>query len=305
MDFSLNSSVVLAAIVALWLVWVAPYALRRGAVSLAASTNVPLIDSAAAEDNGPQGSIMNMSTTSADNASPTTGGDQRKSAETLAAKPLRIRYGRLAVAIAGIAGLLTFLAVVVPAAAGALPALLPTAALAAMVLCLAGLRTLAVRDRRRRLKAAFDDAMTAGPARSAAPQAGPLPETTLFNGEAQESEATTVGNNDAGASAAPPLTAAELRSAALVVAAEVGDVPGAAGSPWQPVEVPKPTYIEAPKAERPAPAPLELPEAPKAQVKTAIKDAATPPLVEKTQVDKAPATAPRINLDDVLQRRRA
>ncbi|WP_028280922.1 hypothetical protein [Arthrobacter sp. H5] len=305
MDFSLNSSVVLAAIVGLWLVWVAPYALRRhGSVSPAASTTVPLIDSAAAEDNGPQGSIMNMSTTSADSASPTTGGDQRESVETPSAKPLRIRYVRLAVAIAGLAGLVTFLAVVVPAAAGALPALLPTAALAAAVLSVSVLRTLAVRDRRRRLKAAFDDAMTGGQARTTAPQAGPPPETTLFNGEAQEDHVTTAGNNDAGTPTAPPLTAAELRSAALAVAAEAGDVPGAAGAPWQPVEVPKPTYIEAPKAERQAPAPLELPEVPKAQVRTAIKDAATPPPVEKTQAETAPNTA-RINLDDVLQRRRA
>ncbi|WCI08513.1 hypothetical protein PJ267_20095 [Arthrobacter sp. OVS8] len=37
------------------------------------------------------------------------------------------------------------------------------------------------------------------------------------------------------------------------------------------MEVPKPTYVEAPKAERAAPEPLDLPEAPKAVGKPSLK----------------------------------
>ena len=69
-----------------------------------------------------------------------------------------------------------------------------------------------------------------------------------------------------------PLTAVELREAALAVALAAGDnsarqsAAGAAGmvpeTSWEPVEVPKPTYVEAAKADRPLPSPsicLRLP----------------------------------------------
>jgi hypothetical protein len=78
---------------------------------------------------------------------------------------------------------------------------------------------------------------------------------------------------------------------------------------WAPVEVPRPTYVDAAKAERQAPAPLDLPEAPKPTSRTPIKasEAAARIAANDTVGDAAeaaPATG-RINLDDVLQRRRA
>ena len=85
-----------------------------------------------------------------------------------------------------------------------------------------------------------------------------------------------------------------------------------AGSSWEPVEVPKPTYVEAPKAERAAPMPLDLPEAPKAVGKPSLKQASARPAAsdpqtaedsETKQLSKAQSALS--NLDDVLQRRRA
>lgn len=96
------------------------------------------------------------------------------------------------------------------------------------------------------------------------------PAVVLFDGAA--------GAEIAPAKPAKPLTATELRNAALAVAAKgaadarvattetLGEV-----QPWQPVQVPKPSYVAAARAERPAPAPLQLPEAPRPTGKTSIK----------------------------------
>ena len=84
-----------------------------------------------------------------------------------------------------------------------------------------------------------------------------------------------------------------------------------AGSSWEPVEVPKPTYVEAPKAERPAPEPLDLPEAPKPVGKPILKLPPPPPppprIPHSTRLwhPLQGIQCTLSNLDDVLQRRRA
>jgi hypothetical protein len=129
------------------------------------------------------------------------------------------------------------------------------------------------------------------------PQAEPVrTETRLFDAEADRPKVK-------------PLTAMELREAALAVAVAAGDTSAVPAAPttWEPVEVPKPVYVEAAKAERPAPEPLELPEAPKATGKPSLKQgaAAVPaaPAPDAPQLSKAQTALS--NLDDVLQRRRA
>ena len=89
-----------------------------------------------------------------------------------------------------------------------------------------------------------------------------------------------------------------------------GPTAARAESSWEPVEVPKPTYVEAPKAERAAPEPLDLPEAPKAVGKPSLKQgpAAAPPVASAEAAPAKPLTKAQSalsNLDDVLQRRRA
>ncbi|NUU30451.1 hypothetical protein HNO80_02440 [Arthrobacter sp. C9C5] len=238
-------------------------------------------------------------------------GDRKPSAPAF-----RIRYGRLVLAVLGLLSLLTG---VVSAAlrlfgvgSGWLPAATLLGAVAAVVL----LRRLAVRDRRRKVNAAFRSALgaPAGRASEETPAqsdvvreaAVPAKESPLFDAEAGAEKPQ----------AAPtPLTADELRQAALAEAAasgdtsvrRVGDPSSAEGSSWEPVEVPKPTYVEAPKAERPAPEPLDLPEAPKAVGKPSLKQATVrqPEAAAAESKAMGKGQSALSNLDDVLQRRRA
>ncbi|BBE23488.1 hypothetical protein MN0502_23710 [Arthrobacter sp. MN05-02] len=178
--------------------------------------------------------------------------------------------GRIAVAAVGLVALVATLVTSVLALFGAVSLLLPLACIAVVAMAVAALRLLAVRGRQARVNRAFAHAMA--PVREVAPErsaamlpapAAPRRPTTLF--DAQET-------------ATRPLTAMELRTAALAVAhgSSVVDVrdaapttatdavlPPAGTTAWAPVEVPRPTYVDAAKAERQAPAPLDLPEAPK------------------------------------------
>lgn len=225
------------------------------------------------------------------------------------APSLRIHWDRLSIALVGAVALTAALVTSVLAVVGLVSSILPVAALLVAIASVVVLRTLAVRGRRRSAERV--------PVASQEPAAGATPErhtvqrpTTLFNAEdpGNRSAAEKNTNNDDGADTAVDapvqFTAAELRAAALAVAAESGDNPAVTGTPWQPVQVPKPTYIEAPKAEREDPAPLDLPEAPKPQAKTPIKNGAVAPKTAAAPQAEAPAT-PKMNLDDILQRRRA
>lgn len=234
-----------------------------------------------------------------------------KDAATAPAGRLRIRYGRTALALAGLLCLVTAVVSGVMLAFGLGSPALPIACLALTFLSVVVLRRLAVRDRRRRVNTAFRNAMAApaGSVRTpgdvpskpaAAPAPAARPDRPLFDAEA-------------GQPSVKLLTAVELREAALAVALAAGDTsapvqPAApAGTPWEPVEVPKPVYVEAAKAERPEPEPLALPEAPKAVGKPSLKQGAAPAqapgAAEARQLTKAQSALS--NLDDVLQRRRA
>ncbi|POH74067.1 hypothetical protein [Arthrobacter glacialis] len=248
-------------------------------------------------------------------------------------KPLKIRWGRTLVAclglmallVAGISGALSMLSVTTSG--------LTWASLAVFGLVIAGLRTLAVRDQniRRAARVAASDAARATSAQASTP-APELRETTLFDGAE-------------GAPPAPvqkPLTAEELRAAALRVAAKgTADAKLAHTQTlaegelevetWEPVEVPVPGYVTAARAASKA-EPLAIPIAPKS-AGTSIKAdqagvgvagdhegvAAVPdvpgrgaPVVVAPAVVAPSAIAPSErgsyalnNLDDVLQRRRA
>lgn len=215
---------------------------------------------------------------------------------------LRIHWDRVGIALFGAVALAAAVVTSVLAVVGLVGSVIPVIALVLAIASIAALRTLALRDHRAaaspRSRPATNEAAGSAPSEKPVVQRP----TALFNAEEDDDTAgrTAQAKDDAPAPvAAPaPFTAAELRAAALEVAAEAGDNADGAGSPWQPVDVPKPTYVEAPKAERVEPAPLDLPETPKPQTKTPIKNGAVAPKIETT-------SAPRMNLDDILQRRRA
>ncbi|QDY91777.1 hypothetical protein E7Y32_09740 [Arthrobacter sp. UKPF54-2] len=230
------------------------------------------------------------------------------------APAFRIRYGRLLLALAGLLSLLTGVVSAALRLFGLGSGWLPVSTLLGAVLAVVVLRRLAVRDRRRKLNAAFRSAMgtpahgaAAPPDRAASASATvPAKESALFDAEAGAA---------APKPAPKPLTADELRQAALAEAAASGDPsvrrvadPAAAdGSSWEPVEVPKPTYVEAPKAERAAPQPLDLPAAPKAIGKPSLKQATVrqPETAAPEAKPLGKGQSALSNLDDVLQRRRA
>lgn len=254
------------------------------------------------------------SMTSTQRPSPAPAPVEHDAGRTPAAPAFRIRYGRLSVALVGLASLLTGVVAAGLRLFGIGSGWLPAVALFVGVAAVVLLRRLAVRDRRRKVNAAFRSAMGA-PAGSSAAEAArpdahrpeaPAKESPLFDAEA---------GAPAPQPAPKPLTAEELRQAAMAEAAasgdtsvrRVGDPSTAEGASWEPVQVPKPTYVEAPKAERAAPEPLDLPEAPKAVGKPSLKQGTVrqpeAPAAEPKQLGKGQSALS--NLDDVLQRRRA
>jgi len=299
--------VILVVAVVLWIVWVAPYVLRNRWHQAQAAVEY-FADVPAVESSDPRaGTVMNIT------ASQEKAMDIRKSSTTAAETTgsvttgaFRIRYGRTAIALAGLAALLTAFVSGVLLLFGLGTAWLPVAGLFSTVFAVVLLRFLAVRDRKAKMNAAFRAAMSAPVRRQPvstpaveAPQPEPQPESRLFDAEAHQPKPK-------------PLTAMELREAALAVAVAAGDTSAAAvakpaDTTWEPVDVPKPVYVEAAKAARPAPKPLELPEAPKAVGKPSLKQGTPAPAPAATATAKplTKAQSALSNLDDVLQRRRA
>jgi hypothetical protein len=269
---------------------------------------------------------------------PTTTAKEHPITAKPAVKPaaLTIHYGRTALALVAVLALLTAAVTGVLKLAGVVHALVPLTAALVFVASLVLLRTLAVRARTAKVEAAFRAAMgTAGPRTSfraasggstggtttaagtrarPAPSAAPagLRTVTVFDADSGAAAGgagparTAAGTTAPATRPATPLTAVELRRAALEVAARAAA--GSAGESWEPVTVPAPSYVAAAKAERPAPAPLELPEAPKSAGKTSIR--ATEAGITAPGITADAGQAPRpthglSNLDDVLQRRRA
>lgn len=344
MDFPLSSSVILVAVVALWIVWVAPYVLRNGRHQFQAAGDLTL-ESVDAETANPQaGTVVYMTAQqekrmdTRKSSEPATGHTPARSGNRPAAKgsgAFRIRYGRTALAIVGLLSFLTAIVAGVLRLFGLGNPWVPAVAFLTGVAAVVVLRRLAVRDRRRKVSAAFRAAMgptagreSSGREPSSRESAAARPADAVPASEFAEPRESALFDAEAEAAKAKPLTAVELREAALAVALAAGDESAAAQAPgtqvpaaqvqgpastessWDPVEVPKPTYVEAAKAERPAPEPLALPEAPKSVGKPSLKQgpAAAPPVASPNAVPAKPLTKAQSalsNLDDVLQRRRA
>ena len=223
-----------------------------------------------------------------------------------AAGPLRIRYGRLALAGLGLLFLAGILAGGTAALLGAVSGWLPVGAVVGTIGVFGVLRNLAVRDRRARRArqaAAAAARRSVQPAPAAPARVNPGADTVFDASSSAGADGRAVAAAPVQPSAPAPkpvprLTAAELRAAALAEAAK-----SAEASSWEPVAVPKPTYVDAAMAPRPAPKPMAVPASPKPVLKTPIRPVAAPP-AGSTAIDPRPATG-ILNLDDVLQRRRA
>ncbi|WP_146361206.1 hypothetical protein [Arthrobacter yangruifuii] len=313
MDFplnsSLNSSLVLALAVALWLVWVGPFFLRRPTASAAPTTAATTIRPPVSPDKGSQGIIMNNIGTT-----PSGGGSLHVHGQPAArpAQPFRIRTDRTVLAAAGLAGVLTVVVGTLLAAFTSVSWFVPAVGVAILAGAVAALRALTVRERRRRVDHAFRAAMGPDfrdveepsvlqlPEETPAAEtedAEPQPETVLFDLEsapAPDEAVAAAGAVPARPTPGPPPTARKSAPAAAHVPLRPGT------TPWQPVELPKPVYVDSPKAERPAPEPIILPETPRSVAKTPLRPSTAPASVQRPRPESG-----KINLDDVLQRRRA
>lgn len=240
-------------------------------------------------------------------------------ADSVAPAPMRIRWSRTTLALTG---LLAFSVAVVSGAVslfGGASAALPLFAMLLFVGAVVGLRLLAVRDAGQRaiVAAAASTTWSASPVSMPA-KSDVLRDTALFDGASSAPPAP----------AQKPLTAEELRFAAMRVAAK-----GAAdaklahtqtlaegefdGEIWEPVEVPKPGYVTAARAATRGAEPLPVPASPKSagtSIKADLAGVGVPAEVELVVSGEAPvgpftASDKPVhalnNLDDVLQRRRA
>ncbi|WP_224091110.1 MULTISPECIES: hypothetical protein [unclassified Arthrobacter] len=306
--------------VALWMVWVAPYVLRNrrqqvqaAAVSAEAFDDEPdetqagVVLTLAPRQEKPMETMHSKAP-----ASPQESRVAESSARKPPTTPFTIRYARLTLALAGLALLLTAIVSGVLRLFGTGTVWLPLVSFAGSVLAVVTLRRLALRDlRERRARRAAPVVPIQTPARYL-PKEPPVEakETRVFDAEAGKSEAAR-------------LSAVELRQAALAVALAAGDKSagdksagsnsvgdksaGSEDASWEPVEVPKPTYVGAAKAPRPAPEPLDLPEAPKPVgkpvLKQSVEQAEAAAVAQVRTASKGQSALS--NLDDVLQRRRA
>ncbi|WP_285728181.1 hypothetical protein [Psychromicrobium xiongbiense] len=329
MEAPLSASVVLAFAVTLWLVWVSPYVLRMRkapAVDMATDSAAEQLESldegtdvseqAAGQQEFPVKKMPEQKTPLQNASAPT---------------PLRLHSDRIAVAAIGLVALLGIPVTGVLRLLGLGSIWLVGLCVVLLVASVASLRAMKVSSAKRRVDQAFREAMSApsAPVESAprlgssstglsrpGEQSAPVAasgKAVLFDGAAGEQVAAPAASKPIRRPA--PMTAAQLREAALAVAR--GASVSSDGT-WEPVEVPKPSYVDAAKAERPAPAPLDLPQEPKPAAATTLKEAqaSAAPSATVTPATAAPAkqavgapapqrTAAQNNLDTVLQRRRA
>lgn len=296
---------ILVVAVVLWIVWVGPYVLRTHRHEFQPAGDY-FAEASPHEMPDPRAGVVMKLATRQEKVMDARHGT-KGSAGTInsrQSKTFKIRYGRTALALVGLVSLLSGLVSVVLLAFGMTEPVVPLACAVLTAVVVAVLRSLAIRDRKGKVDAAFRSAMHQPAPRAAdaplrtEPKVLPVrPEKPLFDAEADRPQAK-------------PLTAVELREAALAVAEAAGDSMVNAAVPvatWEPVEIPKPVYVDAAKAERPAPEPLALPEAPKASGKPSLKQGAAAvasgPAPDAEHPSKAPSSLS--NLDDVLQRRRA
>ena len=244
--------------------------------------------------------------------------------------PLRIYYDRLAIALLGCLSVLALLIGGVLALAGVFSGWVPFIGLLLGVGSFASLRVIAVRARRAKLLARMETTRKRAMETMAEPVAqAPKKQTAVFDAQPNSNKR------------APNLTVEELRAEALRIAANGSPIQRPAG--WEPTEVPLPQYVVKNAVKRPAPEAMEQPEVLKASTNATLRaqeaskqlakaveaaavgsnenietpDGATPasaiatdsttpdPTSAKTTTERSARDETRMNLDDVMQRRRA
>ncbi|GAA1498175.1 hypothetical protein [Paeniglutamicibacter kerguelensis] len=229
--------------------------------------------------------------------------------------PLRIHYDRVAIALLGCLSVVALVIGGILALAGVFSGWVPMAGLLLGVASFSALRTLAVRARRAKLLARMESTRQLAMEPKAEPvQATVKKQRDVFDAQPDSNKRP------------PRLTVEELRAEALRIANNGAAVQRPEG--WKPTEVPLPQYVVANAVKRPAPEALEVEAERKPSTKTSLraqeagqrlteavetvenpvddKSAATiEAAAAKARLERASRTGDRMNLDDVMQRRRA
>ena len=224
--------------------------------------------------------------------SQSTPGDAGRSRAT---SGIRVKWDRTIIALVALLALVTALVTGVAALFGAGTGLAAAISALVAVAGVASLRALALRDRKRRRDATIEQAFTeaVNPGRPTPGPDGPSGRgsSTVFDAASGRSE----GPQAESEAPAPAPSAGTERPAGT----ETERTPSADTAVR--ASVPRPTYLDAPEAERPIPAPLVRPEVPAYQPGTKLKDGVSEEYLARVQ-----ATAHRaLDLDKVLERRRA
>jgi len=267
-DIRLHASLVLCALVAVWLI-----AIHRRA------TRQP-----------PSRSHRRKSMSRNSQSTPGAAGRSRGTSGT----GFRIKWDRTIIALVALLALATAVVTGIAAAFGAGTGAAAAISALLTVAGVASLRALALRDRKRRrderIEQAFTEAMS-----PAQPAAGPTGHgsATVFDA----ASGTPTDQRDEAEVAAPET--GPLQDADQAPAPDT--TPGTRADDAARPSVPRPTYLDAAEAHRPLPAPLARPEVPAHQPGTKLKAGVSDEYLAKVQ-----ATANRpLDLDKVLERRRA
>lgn len=217
----------------------------------------------------------------------------------------RVRWGRTALFLVAVLALVTFLVTGVASAFGAATVTVAGIALLVGVGSLATLRTLAVRDVRRRRAARVEEAFAEAtnpsrPVRTSAPpsvSAGTEAEreTSLFDHQPE-----TAAEHRADEPSATAEPAAENAASEETAESGQSDVTSDDERPAV-ARVPRPMYLEADEVTRPQPEPLAPEAEPTASSSVQLKDGVS----AEYQAQLAARANRRLDLDKVLERRRA
>ncbi|WP_139084255.1 hypothetical protein [Nesterenkonia sp. F] len=198
-----------------------------------------------------------------------------------------VHWGRSAVALIVALALLTTLAAGLLVGVGVVPGPVPLVSGGVALLGVATLRTMAVVRRRRRRRARLDEALreAMNPDVEASDVRRPsVPTTDRAATEARTSPFDALTHDESGRGGPGSLQELDADGLPRELGRTFADAPheqpvppaAHAASParaWEPREVPKPKYLEARAAERPAPEPL-VPEEPRPEGEVKLKDAA-------------------------------
>lgn len=224
-----------------------------------------------------------------------------------------VRWGKLSLALLGLLALVAVPVTLVLALLTSVSLWAPLLSLCVVALAFAGLRASAVQDRRRKawqeaavavpaalVESAAKDAADRATAEAAAAERAAQLEAEQAKARQEELLAAARERNDAPFDLSASDAQDEVVGNDETPAEQDAPAAPEEDTTWEPRTLPAPSYVGAQPVQRAAAAPLPREESKRAEVITSIRQAEA----QRLEEERAQA-AERLNLDAVLQRRRA